>query len=179
MRSQTSVVPVVALSAPPRGSDETSRFAGGLRTLADTLRASAVVVVESHWNRANDEPAIIIDVSHSSAEVQAAFVLAEQISEILKEAGMKPQHGGAWPRDTRVWKAISDASASAPRPILHVSVPARFGPALIRMAALAIRPLREQRVLFVGFSDAFGDAMLAADAREADVYNESTEGAPI
>ena len=125
MFSTTSLVPVVAVSAPPRGADDTSKFAHGIRTLADTLHASGAVVVDSHWNKAGDEPAVIIDIDHSAGETQAAFALAERISERLKACGMKPQHGGAWPRDTRVWKALVDACAGASRPLLHVSVPAR------------------------------------------------------
>jgi aromatic ring-opening dioxygenase catalytic subunit (LigB family) len=177
MFSTASLVPVVAVSAPPRGTDDISKFASGIRTLADTLNAAGVVVVEPHWNRAGDDPVIVIDVDHSTAEVQTAFVLAERISDRLIAAGMKPQHGGAWPRDTRVWKAIVDACGRASYPLLHVAVPARYGTSLMTMVAVALRPLRGERILFVSFSDAFGDAMLAADAD--DFYSDHTEGAPI
>ena len=56
-------------------------------------------------------------------------------------------------------RPIAEALDGTALPLVHVSVPARFGDDLMRLAAVALRDLRNEGILFVGFSDVFGDVM--------------------
>jgi aromatic ring-opening dioxygenase catalytic subunit (LigB family) len=179
-----STIPVIAVAETPRAGREAERFARGIRAYADILRAHGVLIVSSHWDRSNDSPSAIIEVNDRGEAPPQSFSLAERAAALLKNAGLSTEFGRSWPRENEVWSAIVEAHADAEFPVVHVSVPARFGSDLIVLAARALEPLRREAVLLVGLSSAFGQAIRAETSRDSHPslgMSPSTivEGAPV
>jgi aromatic ring-opening dioxygenase catalytic subunit (LigB family) len=171
-------IPVIALSHPPRRAAEAWRFAQGIRTQADALQVTGVVVVSNHWNRPGESVTVGLEVDDTRSAA-AGRALAERLAELLKSAGLTPDLDGGWLGDTMAWRPIVEALADSEVPLVHVSVPVRFGDDLMRLAAIALQDLRREGILFVGFSDVFGDALMTEEVRSSHGRYGTAEGVPV
>ena len=167
MNSHRSTTPVIAISETPRDGRDAERFARGVRTYADTLRVSGLVIVSTHWNRSNDSPSVIIEVDEQNEPSTDSFALAEHAAALLQKAGLSTEFGREWPRSNGFWNSLLAAHEGAAFPMIHVSVPARFGSDLMVLAARALEPLRRETVLLVGLSSSFAEGF-RYDAGRAD-----------
>jgi aromatic ring-opening dioxygenase catalytic subunit (LigB family) len=177
MNTPTSI-PVIAVSHPPRRAADAWQFAQGIRRHADTFQVTGVVVVSTHWNRPGESVTVGLEVDDTRQSAAEGRELAERLSERLKSAGLTPELNGGWPGDTMAWRPIVEALADSDVPLVHVSVPVRFGDDLMRLAAIALQSLRHEGILFVGFSDVFGDALLAEEV-SFDRRQDVAEGVPV
>jgi len=157
-----TTIPVVAVSHPPRRAAEAWRFAQGIRTCAATFQVTGVVVVSTHWNRPGESVTVGLEVDETR-QAAAGRALAERLGGLLKSAGLTPDLSGGLPGDTMAWRPIVEALSDTQVPLVHVSVPVRFGDDLMRLAAVALQDLRREGILFVGFSDVFGDVLLTEE----------------
>jgi len=155
-------IPAVAVSHPPRRAAEAWRFAQGIRTHADAFQVTGVVVVSSHWNRPGESVTVGLEVD-DTRQAAAGRALAERVGELLKSAGLTPDLNSGLFGDTMAWRPIVEALSDTRVPLIHVSVPVRFGDDLMRLAAVALQDLRREGILFVGFSDVFGDVLLTEE----------------
>ena len=164
-----NVIPVIAMSDMPRPGRDADRFARGVRAYADILRARGVVIASTHWNRSSDSPSVILEAREHAAPDLA---LGERCATLLQSAGLSVEPRRSWPREHALWTAFLDAHHDAAFPLLHVSVPARFGSDLMIVTARALEPLRREAVLLVGLSAVFGEALRGRSA------STETSGAP-
>lgn len=184
MRATQNLTPVIALSEIPRQGRDADRFARGIRAYADILRASGVVIASTHWNRSNASPSVIIEADDRLQASPDALSLAERAASLLQREGLSREFGRSWPSESAIWNAIQDAHEDASFPLLHVSVPARFGSDLIMATAKALEPLRREAILLVGFSAAFGEGIRRDAARTIDSYfgvvtTDIIQGVPV
>lgn len=177
MNTPTSI-PVIAVSHPPRRAADAWRFAQGIRRHADTFPVTGVVVVSTHWNRPGESVTVGLEVDDTRQSAAQGRELAERLGELLKSAGLTPELNRGWLGDTMAWRPIVEALADSKVPLVHVSVPVRFGDDLMRLAAIALQRLRHEGILFVGFSDVFGDALLAGE-ESFDREPYAAEGVPV
>ena len=193
MTNTMQSMPVVMLSVAPRRGADAKRFASGIREYATRLHAAGVVLVSSHWTRVSDAASVIVEVddlrpdegpafsSELPVPSASAFALTERVAELLQENGLSAEFGRTWPRDNATWAAMLDAHAGAAFPVIHVSVPARFGADLMRDVTRALQPMREEGVLLVGISIAFADAIREGARRGHEEYEfaDAFEGVPV
>jgi aromatic ring-opening dioxygenase catalytic subunit (LigB family) len=136
-----------------------------------------VVVVSTHWNRPGESVTVGLEVDDTRPRAAEGRELAERLGELLESAGLTPELDGR-AGDTMAWRPIVEALAGSDVPLVHVSVPVRFGDDLMRLAAVALQRLRHEGILFVGFSDVFGDALLAEEV-SFDRRQSVAEGVPV
>jgi aromatic ring-opening dioxygenase catalytic subunit (LigB family) len=153
-----NLTPVIALSDLPRQGRDADRFARGIRAYADLLRTNGIIIVSTHWNRSNDSPSVIIEVD-DRRNASEARSLSERAASLLQRAGVSIELGHSWPPESAIWHTIQAAHEGVSLPLLHVSVPARFGHDLMVVTARALEPLRREAILLVGFSAVFGEAI--------------------
>jgi aromatic ring-opening dioxygenase catalytic subunit (LigB family) len=158
MNKTRNPIPAIVVSHPPAGTADTARFAHDVRTYAETMNAAGVVVVAPHFNRPGDPVTVKIEAARS------AVSLVSRIVHLLKSAGLMPDADSGWPREAPAWNAVATEFTDSGIPAIHVSVPSRFGPALMTLTAAALESLRHEGILLVGLSDDFGDAMLFIEA---------------
>jgi hypothetical protein len=174
MNERLNPIPVIVVSQPPLRSADAERFASGIRTYAETMDASGIIVVAPHLNRPGDPVTVMIEAAPSGAASNQSVNLVSRITGLLKSAGLMPAVDSRWLREATAWNAIAHAFSESGVPVVHVSVPSRFGPALMSLTAAAVESLRHEGILFVGLSDDFGDAMLFMEAEnEADMQQVS------
>ena len=159
MRATFNMTPVIALSDIPRQGRDADRFARGIHAYADILRSGGAVIVSTHWDRSNASPSVIIEIDDRDQMSPETLALAERAAELLQRAGLSTEFGHSWPRENAIWKAIVNAHGDASFPLIHISVPARFGSDLMIMTARALEPLRRETILLVGLCAAFGEAI--------------------
>jgi hypothetical protein len=169
-------IPVIVASHAPGRAAEARQFAQRIRTDADRFPVKGVVVVSSHWNRPGESVTVGLEVD-DTRQAAAGRALAERLGELLKSAGLTPGLDGGLHGDTMVWRPIVEALSDTEIPLVQVLVPVRFGDDLMRLVAVAIQDLRHEGILFVGFSDVFGDVLLAAHV-PFHGHHVASEGAP-
>jgi aromatic ring-opening dioxygenase catalytic subunit (LigB family) len=170
-------IPVIAVSHPPQRAADAWQFAQEIRTHADTFEVTGVVVVSTHWNRPGESVTVGLKADDTRRSAAAGGELAERLGALLKSAGLTPDLNSRWLGDTMAWRPIVDALADTDVPLVHVSVPVRFGDDLMRLAAVALQGLRREGILFVGFSDVFGDALLEEEVPFH--VHQGAEGVPV
>ena len=154
-----NTIPAISVSHTPRRAADARRFARGIRTQADRLEVAGVVVVTNHWNRPGESVAVSLEVDDTRASSKRGRELAARLAALLTSAGLTPDATGGCLGGSMACRPIAEALDGTSLPLVHVSVPARFGDDLMRLAAVALRDLRNEGILFVGFSDVFGDVM--------------------
>lgn len=157
--NSTNPVPVITVSHPPQRAAEAWRFARRIRTCTETFPVTGVVLVSNHWIRPGESVTVDLKVD-DTRQAAAGRALAEHLGELLRSAGLTPDLSARWVGDTMASKPIMEALSDTQVPLVQVSVPVRFGDDLMRLAAVALQDLRREGILFVGFSDVFGDALI-------------------
>lgn len=76
--------------------------------------------------------------------------LAQQVLELLRQAGAPAQPDPERPFDHGAWVPLMHLLPKADVPVVQVSLPANLGPRELYVMGAALRPLREQGVLVVG-----------------------------
>jgi aromatic ring-opening dioxygenase catalytic subunit (LigB family) len=170
-------IPVVAASRPPGNAADARKFAQRIRRHAEIFQARGVVAVSTHWNRPGESVKVALEVEEARQSDAAVRKLVEQLSTLLEAAGLTPEVSRGC-GDTMAWRPIVEALADNDIPIVHVSVPVRFGDDLMRLTAVALQGLRHEGILFVGFSDVFGDALLVEE-ESAEQRPYVAEGVPV
>jgi hypothetical protein len=102
---------------------------------------------------------VIIEVDDRDQNSLETISLAERAGSLLQKAGLSTELGHSWPGENAVWQRIRNAHDDASFPLIHISVPARFGSDLMFLTARALEALRREAILLVGFSPAFGEGI--------------------
>lgn len=76
--------------------------------------------------------------------------LAQQVLELLRQAGAPAQPDPERPFDHGAWVPLMHLLPKADVPVVQLSLPANLGPRELYAMGVALRPLREQGVLVVG-----------------------------
>lgn len=177
MQQMDQRIPVVYVAGSPSEPDAAERFARGIRSYADRLNASGVVLLGTYRHRAGDPPAVILD--SDPHEAPRGFALLERAASLLQEAGLTTELGWPWPREHDVWSAMRTATVRAAYPVIQVSVPSRFGLDLTVLATRALQPLRHEGVLLVGISTAYADAVRRSRAFDEPSIANEIRGIPV
>ena len=164
-------IPSITLSETPKRGPDEERVARSIRNYADGLKAQGVILIASHTNRPGDPSVVTIETDINQP---GYFALAERVAEMLRGAGLAAEFGWRWPRATDAWTALRSLHSGSSYPVLHVSVPARFGGDLTVLAWTALQPLRDEGVLLVGMSSVLRDA-----GQHQEPAVEDVEGAPV
>ncbi|MBV4483127.1 DODA-type extradiol aromatic ring-opening family dioxygenase [Pseudomonas khavaziana] len=134
-----------------------------LRLAAELPRPQAIVVVSAHWESqallvsGGAAPETWHDFGGFPRELFAVQYpapgdprLASDIVELLQADGLDARIDNQRPFDHGTWVPLSLMYPAADIPVVQVSLPSRMGPALQTRVGLALRSLREQRVLLIG-----------------------------
>jgi hypothetical protein len=160
MRSQRpDLMPVLALQETPRNPRDAARFANYVRAYGEFGRVAGVVIVSIYWSRSTDSGDAVLEVAWPAKPHPDTVPLSERVAGLLHESGIGTEFGRVSFTDDAVWNALVAAHADANVPLLHVSVPARFGSESMMRAADALAPLRRDGILLIAFSPAFGEAI--------------------
>lgn len=148
--------PMLALE-PGASGPALARLASGLPT------PKAIVVVSAHWESqellvtGNAHPETWHDFGGFPAALFAVQYpapgdpqLAEKVVGLLRADKLTARLDDKRPFDHGVWVPLSLMYPNANIPVIQVSLPSRFGPALQTRVGHALSSLREQGVLLIG-----------------------------
>ncbi|MFB4394748.1 MULTISPECIES: DODA-type extradiol aromatic ring-opening family dioxygenase [unclassified Pseudomonas] len=126
-------------------------------------RPSAIVVVSAHWESralqvmSTTQPPTWHDFRGFPPALHAVQYpapgepkLAQRIIDLLAAADLPASPDHQRPFDHGTWVPLSLMYPDADIPVLQVSLPSHFGPALQVRVGQALKPLREEGVLLVG-----------------------------
>lgn len=145
----------------------------------------AIVVVSAHWESTEllvmsaAQPQTWHDFGGFPAELyQLQYPapgnpqLAQDILQLLQEAGLRARADERRPFDHGSWVPLSLMYPQADIPVVEVSLPSRHGPALQLQVGQALAALREQNVLLIG------SGSITHNLGEVDFDKEAEDGAP-
>lgn len=165
----TTALPTLFVShGSPMLAIEDSPTAHALQRWAQSLEAAvhefrAVVVMSPHWmtrglrvmTHATPDtwhdfggfPPALYQLQYPAPGAPA---LAQQVIQVLAQAGLNAQADAVQPRDHGAWVPLLRMFAHARWPAFQVSLPMGAGPAEVYAIGAALKPLREQGVLLLG-----------------------------
>ncbi|NQD78654.1 dioxygenase [Pseudomonas sp. CrR14] len=145
----------------------------------------AIVVVSAHWESAEllvmsaAQPQTWHDFGGFPTELyQLQYPapgnpqLAQDILQLLQEAGLRARADERRPFDHGSWVPLSLMYPRADIPVVEVSLPSRHGAALQVQVGQALAALHEQNVLLIG------SGSITHNLGEVDFGNEAEDGAP-
>ncbi|MDF0732607.1 class III extradiol ring-cleavage dioxygenase [Pseudomonas entomophila] len=135
-----------------------------LAALAQALpRPKAIVVVSAHWESrgllvmSTPQPPTWHDFHGFPPALHAVQypasgepALAQRIATLLASADLGASLDNQRPYDHGAWVPLSLMYPAADIPVIQVSLPSHFGPALQVRVGEALRPLREDGILLIG-----------------------------
>ncbi|MGE7993837.1 DODA-type extradiol aromatic ring-opening family dioxygenase [Pseudomonas sp. NPDC089554] len=126
-------------------------------------RPKAIVVVSAHWESralqvmSTAQPPTWHDFRGFPAALHAVQYpapgepeLAQRVIDLLAAADLPASRDNQRPFDHGTWVPLSLMYPDADIPVLQVSLPSHFGPALQVRVGEALKPLREDGILLVG-----------------------------
>ena len=132
---------------------------------ADLPKPTAILLVSAHWESSElrvsgaRQPATLHDFGGFPAplyQIQypapGSPALADQVVELLAEAGLVAQIDPTRPLDHGAWVPLSLLYPQADIPVVQLSLPSRLGPALQNRIGHCLSVLRRQGLLLIGLS---------------------------